>query len=148
MFSVKQLTEVTLDTDSLCGIITRNMKNRDDLYSFSVGYPNISCPNHAFVTMEFDNEANTIAVYNALKKELRKVTTLNDVLPILDDSQELTEDQYISFKVFAQREQEIMAKIREMVQAPKPYNNDMYRITMSENCVVVITIECNQLVLF
>jgi len=149
MFSVKQLTEVTLCKDSLYGTIERNMKNRDDSYTLDIRIPNRQHPNHAFISMEFMNEANTIAVYNALQKELRKVTTLNDVLPILNDSQELTLDEYTSFKVFAQREQEIMEKIREMVQAPKPYNNDMYNISKSdEGCTVVITIECNKLVLF
>ncbi len=125
------------------------MKNRDDSYTLDIKIPNRRCPDHAFVSIEFENEANTIAVYNALKKELRKVTTLNDVLPILNDSQELTLDEYTSFKVFAQRERDIMEKIREMVQAPKPYNNDMYRVTKSdEGCTVVITIECDKLILF
>lgn len=149
MFSVRQLTEVTLCKDSLYGTIERNMKNRDDSYTLDVRPPNRQHPNHAFVSMQFENEANAIAVYNAVKKELRIVTTLNDVLPIINDSQELTMDEYLSFKILSERESDIMEQIRKLVNAPPPYNNNMYRVTKSdEGCTVVITIECDKLILF
>lgn len=150
MFSVKQLTEVTLDKDTLHGIIARNMKSRDDYYSIDVRYPNIKCPNHAFVSFQFENEANTIAVYNALVKTIRKVITLDDVMPIVENSQELTEDDLSWFRIYSNRERDLLKEIREMLNAPPPYNNNnMYNVTMSEEgCVVVLTIECDKLIMF
>lgn len=155
MFSVKQLTEVTFDRDSLCSFIEQNINEEHNQIEYIFkSYDGQA--GHSYILIYFKNLDNANRVLKALQKKFQPIPEFGRIAPIIQCSTGLTEDEKLTYINYMNRENLLLTEIRNLLGVPKTHDNEFIMFYLGECdynfddnhyiCNITITIKCNKLI--